>query len=150
MHQLPVPIPQHPTCCLFEVAGFMSPGFSPLSCFLCPRAVSVVEVHLCTQCSDRLRHRGPRADWKDTCLGTVRLSTLQREELPRTEKAAAPPLSLHALLLLNLPKGLPVPLLPARLWSAVLQRWEAARLPCHLSPLVSWGKDRKEKHLQVC
>lgn len=39
-------------------------------------AVPGVEVHLKTQCSDTMIHQRPKADWNDTCLGTVRLFTL--------------------------------------------------------------------------
>lgn len=71
----------------------MSPGSSCPSCFsLGPGAVSAVEVHFCTQCSSSRRHRSPKADWKDTCLGTVCLPTLCRgRSCPRRWKAVAPP-----------------------------------------------------------
>lgn len=107
----------------------MSPGSSPLSCFLwalvlfqcwryisAPSALTVWGIG-----APELTGRTPA--WALSVFPHCRGRSCLGDKRQRLHLCIP---QLHDLLLLNLPKGLPVPLLPARLWSAVLKRWEAA------------------------
>lgn len=107
----------------------MSPGSSPLSCFLwalvlfqwwryisAPSALTVWGI-------GAPELTGKTAAWALSALLRCRGRSCLGDKRQQLHLCIP---QLHALLLLNLPKGLPVPLLPARLWSAVPKRWEAA------------------------